>query len=129
MARQTKRIARSFKVRRVLITVHLVAIETSHLPVIHIALRKIIPLHPVLVRGQIGVLKKIGSPRLQIFQPPEIDQPLTRQEANWPVVILASDRIRDRSPLAVTLDTSVVATNVVQPIGIHDVLLRRMRNM
>ena len=116
MARQTKRIPRRNQVRRVLSTVHLVAIEAPHLPVIHIALHKIIPLHPVLVRRQIGILKKVRSPRLQLLQPPVIHQPLARQKAHRPVVVLPRNRIRHRTPLAVALNTSVIASHIIQPI-------------
>ena len=56
MAREAKRIAPRNQVRGILIAMHLVAIKTPHLPVIHIALNKIVPLHPVFVRRHIRIL-------------------------------------------------------------------------
>ena len=107
MAPQAKRIPRSNQIRRILSAVHLVAIEAPHLPVIHIALHKIIPLHPVLMRGHIfGILQKVRSPRLQILQPPVIDQPVTRQIAHRPNRRTSPQSDCPWTPLAVALNTT-----------------------
>ena len=108
---------------------YLMAIEAPYLPVIHIALHKIVPLHSVLMRGQIGILKKVRRPRLQLLQPPVIHQPLARHKPHRPVVVFSRNRIRQWLSLAVALNARIVASHIVQPVRIHDIVLRWMGDM
>jgi len=59
---------------------HLVAIETTASAGDTYALRKIVPLHPVLVRRHIRILKKVRSPRLQISSSSESDSRSPRKK-------------------------------------------------
>jgi len=108
---------------------HLMTVEASNLPVIHIALNKIVPLHPVLVRSQIGVLKEVRHARLQLLKPPEINQPLPGQKTHRPVEVLPFNRIRQRTPLAMALDASIVPSHIVETIWIDDITPSWMRDM
>lgn len=62
MTAQTKLVSGSNQIGRVLIAVHVVAIEAADVAVIHHALREIVALHPVFVRGAVGPIKEIGFP-------------------------------------------------------------------
>ena len=52
--------------------VHLVAIEAADLAVIHVALHKIVALHAVLVRSEIGELVEVGDARPGLFELPVV---------------------------------------------------------
>jgi len=53
---KTESIAFCDEVGFVLIAMDLVAVEATKLAMVHVALHEVIPLHPVLVCGQVGVL-------------------------------------------------------------------------
>ena len=75
------------------VAVDLVAIEAAHLAVIHETLHKIIALHAVLVRSEIGKLKEIGGAGFQFFEVPIVGEALTGGESYGPVVVASLDRI------------------------------------
>ena len=58
VTKQAKRIARHGQIRWVRIAVNLVAIKTSQTAMVHVALDKVVALHPVLVRSHVGILIK-----------------------------------------------------------------------
>ena len=62
----------------VLITVDLVAIEASDLPVIHVALNEIVTLHAVLVSREVRKLVEVCGAWLQFLKFPVIGKPLSR---------------------------------------------------
>src|SRR5579872_4296575 len=105
------------------------AVEASQLAMIHIALNEIVPLHAIFVCREVSILIKIGSPGLKLFQLPVIGQPFTGQEAYRPIEVLVRDWIVERPSLAVALDTDIVAANVVEGLGVDDVISRWMFNM
>src|ERR1700722_9993429 len=96
---------------------------------IHVALYKIVSLHAVLVRRQIGVLIEIRCPGLQFLQLPKICQALARVEADRPVIAFAINRGVQWLPLAGALHANIVPTNRIQRSGIYDIQLRGMRYM
>jgi hypothetical protein len=61
-----------------LITVQVVAIEAANLPMVHIALHKIVALHTILVSGQVGELIEVGCAMFELFQLPIVREPLPR---------------------------------------------------
>ena len=98
MARQAKRIPPRNQVRRILIAMHLVAIEAPHLPVIHIALHKIVPLHAVLVRRHIRIL--IESSSSPALAPPAASSPPAALPAQTPLASRSTSPQSDSSPAA-----------------------------
>jgi len=129
VARQADSVAHCIQIGDVLIAVYLMAIKAANLPVVHNALDEVVALHSVLVRREIGVLIEIGCSRFQFFELPVIGQPSARQKADRPVVIFARDRIAERLPLAMALDTGVISAHVIEGLRINDVLLRRMSDV
>ena len=114
VACKAKSVAFFNEVGFVLIAVDLMAVEATKLTMVHVALDEVVPLHPVLVCGQVGVLEEIRRARFQFLELPSVRQKLAWQKANWPVVIFAADGVAERTPLAVALNAHVIASNVVQ---------------
>ena len=83
---QAQRISRQLQACYIRIAMGVMAVKTPQLPVIHIALHKVIALHSVLVRRQVSVLVEVRHTRLQVFQLPYLRQPLSRQIPHWPVI-------------------------------------------
>lgn len=102
----------------VLRTMRIVTAKTCDATVVHQALRKIVPLHPVLVRRAVREMCEGHFPRFVLFQFPVIRKHQTCSVANGPVVILSVDRIGQRLALRMALDTGVIRLDEVLPGGI-----------
>src|ERR1700722_17885365 len=129
MAGEAKRVPWLLQVRHVVIAMHIMAVKASQLAVIHIALHEVIALHAIFVCRHVRKLKEVRPSRLHFLELPEVCQLHPHLETNRPVVMLAIDRVSQRTPLAMALDACIVATYPVQCLWVHDVLLRRMRYM
>ena len=88
MAGKAELIAARDQVGGILVAVHVMAIETSQFAMVHVALDKIVTLHPVLVGRKVGELVEVGNAGAQIFKLPEVGEPLPGKVANWPIVVL-----------------------------------------
>jgi len=72
VAAETESVPLFNQVGLILIVVDIVAIKTTKLAVVHVALHEVIALHSVLVRGQVGKLIEICRSRLQFFETPMV---------------------------------------------------------
>ena len=108
---------------------HVVATETCHAMGVHGALDKIVALHPVLVRGAVGKMRKGLLTGLMLFKFPKIFEVEAHLEAYRPIVVFSLNGIGQRLPLRVTLDAYVGGLNRIQAGGIRDVLSRRPLDM
>src|SRR6185312_12923876 len=123
---QAQRIAGKRQVRGVLVAVYLMTIEAAHSAVVHHALREIVTLHAVLMRGAVGVVEETWRPQANVFQIPMICEPLTGKKSYWPVVVFSCNGIGRWLFLAVTLNAHVVASHKIKPLRIHNIGRIRM---
>ena len=65
---------RAFSVARSFRAVCIVTIEACDPAPVHHALHEIVSLHPVLVRGAVGKIRKVGLAQCVVFELPEILQ-------------------------------------------------------
>ena len=79
--------------------VNIMTTEAGHALRVHDAGRKVIALHPVLVRRAVGEVSERRFAQLMIFQLPIISEFQTGSKTDWPVVILAGDRVLQRTAL------------------------------
>lgn len=117
------------EIRFVLIAVHLMTVEAAHLAVIHGALHKIVALHPVFVRSQIGELIEVRNAGLQFFKLPEAGEAHAGEKTDGPVVVLAFDGVLQGFSLTVALDADVVAADEIKRLRIDDVRAGWMGDM
>src|SRR3569832_2245376 len=73
--------------------VHLMTVEAAELAVVHVALHEIVALHPILVRGEVGVLEEVGGAGLGLFKLPVVGELPSGCEPYWPIEVSAFDRI------------------------------------
>jgi len=112
-----------------LIAVNIVAVKAAKLAMIHVALHKVVPLHPVLVGSEVCKLVEVCYSRFEFFKLPILRETLSGKKAYGPVVVLSLDWVGQRSPLAVALDANVIPPNRIQCCRIHDVVLSRVSNV
>jgi hypothetical protein len=79
--------------------VDVMARETGYPVAIHDALRKIIALHSILVRGAIGEEQEVGLPQCAVFELPEILKARTDLVTDRPIVIFPLNWNGSRTPL------------------------------
>ena len=108
---------------------HVVAVIAPKVAMIHGALDKVVPLHPVLVRGQVGVLVEVGRSRFQFFKLPMVGQTFSGKKAYGPVIVFSLDRVVQRLALAVALDANVIPADKVEICRIHNVGSRGVGNV
>ena len=113
------------QVRRVLIAVHLMAIEAANVPVIHVALHEVVSLHAIFVGCHVRVLIEVGGSRTQFFKVPISRQALSRLIADRPIVIFALNWVGYWPTLTMALDAGVVACNEVKLFRVHDIFASR----
>lgn len=126
MAGKTNLVALFNQARRVPIAMYIVTIRAPNFAVVHVALDKVVSLHPVLMRRHVGILIKVRRTGFEVFKLPEVGQTLARQIAHRPIVIFARNWAAERSSLAVALNADVVAPHIIQLAGIYDILFGRV---
>src|SRR6202045_2877031 len=89
------------------------ATEAGHPASVHNALHKIIPLHPVLMRGAVGKVREAGLAQRVLFQLPKILQAQTHMIADRPVVIFAFDGTHRRAPLRMALNARIAGLHII----------------
>ena len=129
VAIQANLIRRLAQLRIVLRAVHIVARSARNAVPVHHALRKVVALHPILVRSAVGKEIEGGFTQLAVFQFPEVLQPQANVVADRPIVIFPIDRIRQRLSLGMTLDAGIVTGHAVHFRRIQNVAARGMRHM
>ena len=129
MAGQADRVSRLAQHRLVFRAVRIVATETGDAARVHEALNEIVALHAVLVRGAVGKMREARFAELVLFKLPKIRKVQSNMEADGPVVVLAFDRIVQRTALRMTLDADIVGPHIVEAGGIEDVVARRLVNV
>ena len=108
---------------------HIVATEACDPAPIHHALHEVIALHAIFVRRAVGKMREAGLAELMFFELPVILQVKPHMETHGPVVILALDRISERTPLRMALDAGVVRIDVIHARGILNIRARRPRHV
>ena len=75
---------------------YVVARRTGDSTPVHHALRKVISLHAILVRGAVREIIESGLAQRAVLQLPIVGQPHPDVVADWPVVVFPLDRTRSR---------------------------------
>lgn len=107
--------------RVILRAMHIMATEARDAMPVHQTLHVVVALHPVLVRSAICEIEEIGDAQPVLFERPVILQMQPDVKSNWPVIILPVNRIVQRTPLHVTLDTNIIGVHKIHPRGIDDI--------
>ncbi len=109
--------------------VNIMATGAFHAMRVHHALDEIVALHAVFVRRAIRVMceRRLAEP--VFFELPEILQLAAHVKPYGPVIIFAFNRVLERLPLRVALNTGIVRLNKAETGGIDNVGARRPRDM
>ena len=65
---------------------------------VHDALRRVVPLHTVLVGRAVGKIIEVGLAQSAVFVSPEIGSFEAHVVADWPIVVLPFDRLDNGCP-------------------------------
>jgi hypothetical protein len=78
---------------------HIMTAEALDTSPVHDALNKIVALHPILMSGAVGKMRKTRLTEFVLLELPEILQIETHVKTHRPVVVSARYRVLQRAPL------------------------------
>ncbi len=107
----------------------IVAAKARHSSPVHYTLNKIVSLHAVFVSRAVGKVREGGLAQRVFLKLPKIPQIRADMVPNRPVIILAFDGNRHRTPLRVALNAGIAGGDIIHSRRIQNVSARGMLHM